>query len=389
MYVKRDIEKLLDKISKVYNIVAIVGAKQAGKTTLLKKKLEEKNGSYVSLDDPDVRELFNEDIKKFEKQYVEGNKITGIDEVQYGKDAGIKLKYLTDKGYKLWITSSSEIILGKDVLSYLVGRVSVLRLFPFSLKEFLRARHIKTLTEKIKSRAIWEHVAYGGYPKTVLTEDIGMKKLILKDLLETMLLKDVSRSFSIEDIDALEKLTKYLAVNVGSIISYENITNLLGVSFQTLKKYLDAMEKSYIITRIYPFYTNKSKELSKRPKIYFIDTGLRNVIAKEFEVELQGKVFENYVLCELLKQGFVPKYWRTKAKAEVDFVIEGKNLIPIEVKLTDKLSKGLRSFIKTYKPKKTLVIFYKGKEREMKIDGCKVIFTDVFGLRENLSISPL
>ncbi len=385
MYVKRDIEKLFEKVSKVYNIVAIVGARQSGKTTLLRKKLEEVNGNYVSLDDPDARELFNEDIKKFEKQYLKRNKITGIDEVQYGKDAGIKLKYLADKGYKIWITSSSEIILGKDVLSYLVGRVSVLRLFPFSLKEFLRARDIKTLSEKIKLRVIWEHATYGGYPKVVLTEDTEMKKLLLKDLLETMLLKDVSRNFSIEDIDALEKLTKYLAVNTGSIISYENVTNSLGISFQTLKKYLDAMEKSYIIVRVYPFYTNKSKELSKRPKIYFIDTGLRNVIAKEFEVEFQGNLFENYVLCELLKHGFVPKYWRTKAKAEVDFVIEkGKNLIPIEVKLTDKLSKGLRSFIKTYKPERAFVVFYKGKKREIKIDGCKVIFTDIFGLRECL-----
>ncbi len=388
MYVRRDVEELFDKVSTIYNVVAIVGARQSGKTTLLKKKLEERNGSYVSLDDPDARELFDVDIKKFEKQYVEGNRITGIDEVQYGKDAGIKLKYLADKNYKLWVTSSSEIILGKDVLSHLVGRVSILKLFPFSLREFLRARNVRVLTEKVKERVVWEHANYGGYPKVVLTEDVELKRTMLRDLLETMLLKDVSKTFSIEDIDALEKLTKYLAVNTGAIISYENITALLGISFQTLKKYLEAMEKSYIIKRVMPFYTNKAKELSKKPKAYFIDTGLRNAVVKSYGVDVEGKVFENYVLTELLKKDLVVKYWRTKTKAEVDFVVEHDgSLIPIEVKTTAvfKISRSLRSFINTYNPKEAFVVFYKGKEKEMLVNKCRVKFTDIFGLLDEIS----
>ncbi len=388
MYIERDVEELFDKINAIYNVVAIVGARQAGKTTLLKKKLDEYGGNYVSLDDPDARELFNVDIKKFEKQYVEGNKITGIDEVQYGKDAGIKLKYLADKGYKIWVTSSSEIILGKNVLSYLVGRVSILKLFPFSIKEFLRARDVKVLTEKIKERVVWEHANYGGYPKVVLTDDVELKKTILKDLLETMLLKDVSKTFSIDDIYALEKLTKYLAVNMGAIISYENITSLLGVSFQTLKKYLDAMEKSYIIKRVTPFYTNKTKELTKKPKVYFIDTGLRNTVVKNYDVDIEGKVFENYVLTELLKKDLVVKYWRTKSKAEVDFVVEdGDSLIPIEVKTTAvfKVSRSLRSFINTYNPKQAFVVFYKGNEKEIMVNNCRVKFVDIFGLLDEIS----
>jgi hypothetical protein len=384
MYVEREIESLFEKILKVYNLVAIVGARQSGKTTLLRKKLEEKSGVYITFDDPDVRELFNEDIKKFEKQYL-SNKIAGMDEIQYGKDAGIKLKYLVDKGYKLLVTSSSEIILSKEVLSYLVGRVSILRLYPFSLKEFIRAKKIKSLSDKIKSRTIWEHIIYGGYPKVVLTEEKEMKEIILRDLFETMLLKDISRNFSIEDLNTLEKLTKYLALNVGNIVSYENLTNLFNLSFKTLKKYLDAVEKSYLIKRVTPFYTNKSRELSKRPKIYFMDLGLRNFISKEFEV--QGKNFENYVFTELLKLGFLPKYWRTKEKAEVDFIIEkGNELIPIEVKISsEKVSRSLKSFIKIYKPKKAFVIFYKGRKKEKEIENCKVIFTDIFGLNKLLT----
>jgi len=382
MYVHRDVEGLFDKLANVYNILAIVGARQAGKTTLVKKKLEEYVGNYISLDDPDARELFNEDVKKFEKAYIERNKITCIDEIQYGREAGIKLKYLADKGYKLWVTSSSEILISKEILSYLVGRVSIIRLYPFSLNEFVRARNIKSLTNKIKRRVIWEHISYGGYPKVVLTEDVEIKRIILRDLLETMLLKDVSMAFSIDNIYTLDKLTKYLAINIGKPVSYENITSLLEVSFQTLKKYLDALEKSYVIKRIYPFYTNKTKELSKRPKIYFIDTGLRNMILKEFLKEPEGSVFENYVLTELLKAGFSVRYWRTKAGAEVDFVLEkNSEVIPIEVKSKiTKIGRSMKSFIKTYKPEKAFLVFYRGKERKERHGETKVYFMDLFEL---------
>jgi predicted AAA+ superfamily ATPase len=382
MYVERSLEKHFDKVAEIYNIVAVVGARQSGKTTLLKKKLEGKNGGYVSLDDPDARELFDKDVKKFEKQYIEAENITGIDEVQYGKEAGIKLKYLADRGHRIWVTSSSETLLSKDVLSYLVGRVSILRLYPLSLPEFQKAKKTESLTQKIKERLVWEHASYGGYPKAVLADDFESKKIILKDLTDTMLLKDVSRTFAIEDISLLERLAKYLAVNTGNIVSYENITTYLSVSFQTLKKYLDAMEKSYIITRIQPYHTNKLKELSKKPKVYFIDTGLRNNIAKSYATEVEGKVFENYVLTELLKRGLQVKYWRTKSKAEVDFIVEKENsLIPVEAKTrAHKIEGGMKSFIKTYKPEKAFVVHYNGEEKEESFDGCKIKFTDVHGL---------
>ncbi len=388
MYVLRDVEETFGKIAEVYSIVAVVGARQAGKTTLLKKKLEEvpKSG-YVTLDDPDARDIFNEDIKKFEKQYVEGNAVTGIDEVQYGRDAGIKLKYLADRGHKIWVTSSSEILLSRDVLSYLVGRVSIIRLYPFSLREFLRAKNIRVLTDKIKSRAMWEHINYGGYPRVVLTDDTEIKQIILRDLIETMLLKDVSRSFSIEDLDALERLTKYLAANTGALLNYESVMKVLGISFQTLRKYLNAMEKSYIITRVSPFYTNKTKELTKRSKVYFTDTGLRNVLLRRSYTEPSGKIFENYVLMELKKAGLEVKYWRTKSGAEVDFVVEvDGNLIPVEVKTSSSsMSRSLASFIRTYSPEEAFVIFYRGERKEYEAENCRVVFTDVFELVERWS----
>jgi len=389
MYIEREIKNRFDKIFKSYNMVAVVGARQSGKTTFLKKQMGQYNSSYVLFDDPDARALFEEDIKKFELQYIEGNELTILDEIQYCKDAGRKLKYLVDSGRKLWITSSSEIILAKEILSFLVGRVSIMKLYPFSFDEFLIAQGQKTTTSKIIQRAIWEHMRYGGYPKVVLTKDPEMKKTILADLYETMLLKDVARTFAIDDIRSLEEFSKYLAQSIGNILSYNDFSSSLHVSFQTIKKYLDAMEKSYLIMRVYPYFTNKLKEIVKQPKLYFVDTGLRNTITKEFDVGSDGKIFENYVFSELLKLGIIPKYWRTKTKTEVDFVIEKeKEVIPIEVKLqadSDKIERSMRSFINQYHPKTGLVVTYKGNKGTIKIDGCTVHFVDIVGLKKHLA----
>ena len=388
MYVEREIKNRFDKIIKSYNMVAVVGARQAGKTTFLKKQMEHSQSTYILFDDPDVHTLFDDDVKKFELQYLEGYNFSVLDEVQSCKNAGQKLKYLVDSGRKLWITSSSEVILGKEILSYLVGRISIIKLYPFSYEEFLIAKGQKTMTPGITQRMMWEHIQYGGYPKVVLTNDSEMKKTILGDLYETMLLKDVARTFSIDDIRSLEEFAKYLALSSGTIISYGELSNSLKMSFRTIKKYLDAMEKSYFIARVYPFFTNKLKEIVKQPKLYFIDTGLRNIIVKNFTAEPDGRLFENYVFTELLKLGVMPKYWRTKMKTEVDFVAEkGDTVVPIEAKLRadpGKIERGLRSFIETYHPKTALVVTYKGKQGRMKVNGCTVYFTDVAGLKEHI-----
>jgi hypothetical protein len=235
---------------------------------------------------------------------------------------------------------------------------------------------------------IWEHATYGGYPKVVLTKDIEMKKTILSDLYDTMLLKDVARTFSIDDIRSLEEFSKYLAFSIGDILSYDTISGKLNMSFQTVKKYLNAMEKSYLIYRVHPYFTNKKKEIVKQPKLYFVDTGLRNIISKDFDVNINGKVFENYVLTELLKQGFTPKYWRTKTKTEVDFIIEKENeIIPIEVKThseVGKIERSLRSFIDTYHPKKAIIVSLKNNKGKIKINGCDIIYTNILDFEKQL-----
>ncbi|HIH32492.1 TPA: ATP-binding protein [Candidatus Woesearchaeota archaeon] len=383
MYVERELNIRFKKLLQIYRIIAVVGPRQSGKTTFLKAHLPE-NAGHLLFDDPDIRMIFDDDIKKFEQQYIEGKELVILDEVQYANSPGQKLKYLADVGRKIWITSSSEILLSKNVLAFLVGRVSILRLYPFSITEFLKAKNINITTRQIIEREIEEHIRYGGYPKVVITSDVELKKIILKDLYETMILKDIARAFSISDINSLEKFTEYLAINNSGQLSYDSIAQTIKISFQTIKKYLDAMEKSYFITVIRPFFTNKNKELSKQPKIYMLDTGLRNIIVKNFDVD--GKNFENYVLTELIKSGYTPKYWRTKTKTEVDFIIERDNkIIPIEVKLTEtKTGKGLRSFIEKYKPERAYIVILKGENKTLRANGCKIKFINVIELKKEI-----
>lgn len=382
MYVERALQERFSKLKIVTPVIALVGARQAGKTTFLKHQ----GGRYLLFDDPDIRELFETDVKKFEQQYLNQH-ITILDEIQYCADAGPKLKYLADSGHQLWITSSSEVILSKDVLSYLVGRVSILKLYPFSFAEFLRAKQQNALITTVEERFVWEHATYGGYPKIVLAQDKDVKEIVLKDLHETMLLKDVVRTFAISDIRSLEKTSRFLANNIGSVLSYQSMTNTLGIAYVTMKKYLDALEKSHLIVRVPPYFQNKNKELSKQPKVYFVDTGMRNAIMNTFPNTLDGGLFENYVFSELLKAGFSPKFWRTKAGAEVDFILErGKELIPIECKLSfASVERSLMSFIETYRPSRAFVVYAKGTTHTKKINGCSVTICGVRKLIEKLS----
>ena len=388
MYVRRELEERFLRVSEHYGIAALIGPRQSGKTTMLKNLMKGMDASYVLFDDPDARAIFEEDVKKFRTQYMEGHDLTVLDEIQYCRDAGSKLKYLADTGSRMWITSSSEMLLGKDVLSYLVGRVAILRLYPFSINEFLRAKGQKVLNPQILRRHVWEHISYGGFPGVVMTDSVEMKRTVLANLQETMLIKDVSRTFSIDNMGALERLTRYLALNAGAIISYSKLSDDLKISFQTLKKYLDALVKSYIIVDVPPFFSNRSREISKQPKMYFLDTGLRNAAAGRYPLEPEGRLFENYVLSELVKMGFEPRYWRTKSKAEVDFVVEKEGkIVPVEVKINADLSRierGLRSFIEKYEPERAFVVSYKGYKGIVDMNGTELVFTDILGMWDML-----
>jgi predicted AAA+ superfamily ATPase len=388
VYIERDLNERFKRLDRAKMLIALVGPRQAGKTTFLKHQMEGLDASYVLFDRTVPRDLFEGDVERFELEYIKGHELAVLDEVQYCKDAGTKLKYLVDVGNRLWITASSERLLAKDVLSHLVGRVVVLRLLPFGLGEFLVAKGHSIMSTMIVENAVWEQMLYGGYPRIVLAEEAETKVDLLRSLYETMLIKDIAMTFSIEKTGELDRLARYIALAHGGPMDYGAVCDSLDLSFPTLKKYLDALERSYLIVTVPPFFSNKLKEIIKQPKIYFMDTGLRNTVAGRFSSEPDGHVFENYVLTELLKLGHAPKYWRSRGNAEVDFVVEtGTGVVPIEVKLNvraGRITRGLGSFLEAYRPEHAYVVGYKAEVGETRMDRTRVRFTDIAGLREGI-----
>jgi predicted AAA+ superfamily ATPase len=168
-------------------------------------------------------------------------------------------------------------------------------------------------------------------------------------------------------------------------LSLDKMSKNVAISYKTLKEYLSAMEKSYLIRLVPPFFSNPNKELTKLPKVYFIDNGMRNIISGNVGMEMDGPSFENLIFTELVKLGYKPKYWQKKTGTEVDFVVRlGNETIPLEVKLKSlelKIGSGMRSFIDQYSPKRGYIVNASGKRGEIEVNGTNVYFIDIIKLR--------
>ena len=394
VYVNRDIEKEMEKYLNSKEIIAVVGTRQCGKTTLINNflgNLKNKKIIKVSLDNVKDLELFEKDIDSFSDLYIEGNDILFIDEIQYSKDSGKKLKYLYDTfNIKIFISGSSAAEISIQSLKYLVGRIFVFKLYPFSFREFLRANDKKLLSiyekgfykKEILSRLnnyLKPFLIYGGYPRVVLSKTAEEKVKVLENIYNTYLLREIKEILGLQENEKLIKLIKALSLQIGGIINYNELSNLTEFSYSDIKKFINILEKTFICRRITPYYTNKRVELVKSPKIYFYDFGFRNVSIENFSKERSdlGAMYENFIFSELTKANISPKYWHTKSGAEVDFVIEKKEtIIPIEIKSTltkEKITRSFLSFIEKYHPKKGFVLSH-DFEGERKLIGCNVFF---------------
>jgi len=380
-------------LEELYGLIALAGPRQVGKTTFLQHEMQDREHSYVLLDDPLARNIFEKDPKGFERQFIEGHDLTVLDEVQYSMETGQFLKYLVDTGNRLWVTSSSAILLRADVLSFLVGRVGLVRLLPFNIEEFLLAKGHKTRTPGILRSHVTEHMVYGGFPAVVLNVDPQLKQRLLVDILESIILRDAVRAFGLNNVKGVGDLALYLSQTIGSPMNLSAVSNSLGINHITLNGYLDALEMSYVIARVRPFFTNKVKEIVRQPKVYFVDTGIRNATSGRFPSIPEGPLFENYVFSELLKMGHSPKYWRTKVGAEVDFILDMPEApIPVEVKLrtrTGRISRSLRSFIRTYEPEKAYVVGHEVETGTSILEGCQITYCDIMGLWDSLALEEL
>jgi len=272
--------------------------------------------------------------------------------------------------FKLVMTGSSSALIKHQFRESLVGRKHIFELYPLSFDEFLRFREEDSLagyilsspealpSSEIKRLAALaeECIIFGAFPKLVLTPDVAGKREILLDLVSSTLIKDIKHLFRIEKMDNLNHLIRYLAVNIGREISLNVLAVEVGLHRETLNNYLKILEESYIIRILKPFYSNLSTELRRSPKVYFVDTGIRNVLLPDFNgLESRvdrGALFENFVYLNLFHAAdpfSEIRYWRTRNKQEIDFVVKRENTLQaFECKFSGGESVSWRAFLNAY-----------------------------------------
>lgn len=412
-YLSRDIEPKLVRYLKNKEIIALIGPRQVGKSTVLNKLHEDigkkKKSVFLTFEDRTILDFFQEDIESFKKTYVDPNEIIFIDEIQYAKEAGQKLKYLYDTTGKKFVISGSSSLEIRDMGKFLVGRIFTFYLDPLSFSEFLdhrdstiyslyqnsskkgeisKSSEIKKATLKLFE----EYLIYGGYPRVVLAKTDEEKEFVLGSVIDNYLLKEIRSLLKLATEDELLKLAQLLSLQIGNLISYNELFLSTGISRIELKKHLNILKETYILDLIKPYFRNRRVELVKNPKAYFIDTGMRNKIIDNFSKVGQrtdvGQIAENYVF-DVLRRSFpFPKkinFWRTKSQAEVDFVIETNGeILPIEVKYAPLgnavIGKSMHSFIEKYSPKKA-IITTTGDYLVKKIKNTKIHFIPIYLLK--------
>lgn len=399
MYIKRKIEYQIQESLKSKEIIAVVGPRQCGKTTLLKHIASSLNDTnFISFDDIKALQMFEQDIETFIATYVKGKSYLFIDEFQYVKEGGKKLKYIYDSNeIKMFISGSSAIDLTIHAVKYLVGRVFVFNLYQFDFEEFIQAKKPEFVPLLREQKEIFisgkvsrisgvlhneiadlyqEYAVYGGYPKVVLENDRNEKIKILRAIFSTYFLREVRDILGLIDDYKMTKLIKALALQTSNLIDYRDLGNVSEFLYRPLKGYINFLEKTFICAFIRPYFMNKTLEIVKNPKVFFFDTGMRNIIIDDFRNLADrpdgGALLENTVFTELIKSGKEVKYWRTKQKQEVDFVIEGESrtLSAFEVKMNydSGETKGLNLFVEKYPMTKIALLYFKRNDETKGLD---------------------
>ena len=405
-------------------IIVITGSRQVGKTTLLNmmlQKIPSNNKVYFDLEDYTILDICNSGASNFmnylnlQGYSTEQKLYIAIDEIQYLNDPSNFLKILHDHypSVKLIVSGSSTMEIKKKFKDSLTGRKIIFELDSFSFDEFLllkyeslykvkqRIGNIKSILEgEFKndmkllindfSQVVPEYIIWGGYPRNLHEHENSVKIALIKEIYNSYVRRDIKDIAQIGDISAFNNLIRLLADQISGQINYNELSNTLGNNLLTIKKYLFLLENTFIISRCQPYSKNKRKEISKMPKIFFQDTGLRNAVIDNFSMQITGmdwgNLLENFIFNELrrhFKPGESLFYWRTLAGAEVDFVLinENRKPVPVEVKATAlreaKVSRSFRSFINTYQPD-TGLIFNNSFVTKADIDGCMVYFLPHF-----------
>lgn len=345
-YIKRNIESALAKYLKIFPVVGLTGPRQSGKSTMLKKALDKKF-KYVSFDDINAVNFFHNDPKGFMKKYSE---YVVFDEIQYVPELFRYIKIAVDNNRdqrgRFILTGSSQFSFMKNVTESLAGRIGLLSLLPFEYKE---------IPDIYKERSLY----LGTYPELSVLKYRDLE-FWFTSYINTYLEKDVRAISNIGDIRDFTTFIKLLASRTSQILSLSVISREIGVSVNTVKRWISILEASYIIFLLPPFYNNFGKRLVKSPKIYFHDTGLVSFLIgidnkKTFDrTPFAGAIFENYIISNVIKKvynkGLKPEIYflRTSNGNEIDLILNNKGKLSfIEIKRSSTFKINMISEIKS------------------------------------------
>lgn len=328
-------------------VILVIGARRVGKTTLLKKIKNNSTEKVLHLngDDIDTHDLLAKRSVANYKNLIANNKLFILDEAQEVPDIGKKLKLMVDEfpDVKFLVSGSSAFDLSNKTGEPLVGRVTTFYMYPLSQIELSNQESAIETKGNLNIRLI-----YGSYPDVWKAKTDGEKQQYLKDLVNSYLLKDILSFDGIQKSSKLLSILKMLAFRVGSEISIESLGNDLGLSKNTVDKYLDLLSKVFVIFRLDGFSKNLDNEITKKSKWYFYDNGVRNAIINNFNAvtsrDDNGKLWENYILSERVKYHELNQwrgnifFWRTHTKQEIDLIEEnGDDLKAFEFKYKGKI----------------------------------------------------
>ena len=374
MSIIRDVTLKIKNYLEGDEIILLIGARQAGKTTILHQIediLREKKHNYyfLNLEDPDYLSLLNQSPKNLFKIFPLNNirrVFLLIDEIQYLKNPSNFLKYFYDEYHgkiKIIASGSSAFYLDKKFNDSLAGRKRIFYVFTLSFKEFLRFKgenelsnkDLKKITISEKEKILHnyqEYLVYGGYPRVALAP-VEEKEEILRDIAYSYIKKDVYEA-GIRQDEIFYKLFKILASQIGKLTNASELASTLNVSKTSIDNYLYVMQKSFLIRLIPPFFKNIRKEITKMPKIYFFDLGLRNFLLRNFKLyydrEDRGELLENALFRQLIeKYDFEDtKFWRTIQKNEIDFIIEDGKSYEVKTNPEKFKKRNYKRFFDTY-----------------------------------------
>jgi uncharacterized protein len=346
------------------DVIVIHGARQVGKTSILmflQSQLvsQSEKTLYIDLEDSRFVTLLDRGVEDF-LNYLRGEGYdllsfaqTGrklfvmIDEIQYLSNPSSFLKLIADhhRYLKLIVSGSSSFEMKSKFKDSLVGRTVNFEIYPLSFREILLFRGVSYMPEvpptTIKIQELqslyMEYALYGGYPKIVLTPEIERKERYLQQIIDTYVRKDIRDLAEINDVNRFNNLLEVLAAQSGNLLNASELSNTCGLSVQTVERYLFLLEQTYILKLVRPYSQNLRTEITKRPKIFFLDTGLMQMLwLKHLQKTILGPVFETSLFAELIKKyGPEPiSFWRTTDKQEVDFVIKRpEGILPVETKI--------------------------------------------------------